>query len=212
MENNTPRIFRIRSALFLVPLEWGLADRICERVSQAIRTFLPKSRLMNPFFRKHAIAAFSMTLIALSGCTKYADRDDGRFRCECGNLDWNGRNLELRMAEVVPIDSVTYAYHVIADLRTESQIDAGIPAKDIVFDLVLGFDDEEELTLESGDATFTIQELQAPASSADWFMERAVVDVDITETNHVFELRELRTSRNGVTVNASGEFIFDLDD
>ena len=43
-------------------------------------------------------------------------------------------------------------------------------------------------------------------------MERAVVDVDITETNHLFQLRELKTSRNGVTVNASGEFTFDLDD
>ena len=77
---------------------------------------------------------------------------------------------------------------------------------------MLTFDGEEELTLESGDATFNIQELQAPASSIDWLMELAVVDVDITETNHLFQLRELRTSRNGVTVNASGEFTFDLDD
>ena len=167
---------------------------------------------MTSFFRKPAFSAFIVTLIALQGCTKYDDRDDGRYRCECGNLDWNGRDLELRMAEVVPIDSVTFAYHVVADLRTQNQIDAGIPAKDIVFDLVLGFDDDEELTLESGDASFTIQELQAPASSTDWFMERAVVDVDITETNHMFELRELTTSRNGMTVNASGEFNFDLDD
>ena len=182
-----------------------------QRISLAIRTFPFKFVLMTSFLRKPAFCAFIVTVIALSGCTKYANRDDGRFRCECGNLEWNGRDLVLRMAEVVPIDSVTFAYHVIADLRTQTQIDAGVPAKDIVFDLVLGFDDEEELTLEAGDATFTIQELQAPGSSADWFMERAVVDVDITETNHVFELRELTTSRNGVTVNASGEFMFDLD-
>ena len=193
-------------------MEWGLACEILQRLSLAIRIFPFKFTRMTSFIRKPALAAFIITLIALPGCTKYADRDDGRFRCECGNLVWNGRDLELRMAEVVTIDSVTFAYHVIADLRTQTQIEAGIPAKDIVFDLVLAFDGEEELTLESGDATFTIQELQAPASSADWFMERAVVDVDITETNHVFELRELTTSRNGLTVNASGEFIFDLDD
>lgn len=193
-------------------MEWGLACEILQRVSLAIRIFPFKFTRMTSFIRKPALAAFIITSIALPGCTKYADRDDGRFRCECGNLEWNGRDLELRMAEVVTIDSVTFAYHVIADLRTQTQIEAGIPAKDIVFDLVLAFDGEEELTLESGDATFTIQELQAPASSADWFMERAVVDVDITETNHVFELRELTTSRNGLTVNASGEFIFDLDD
>ena len=193
-------------------MEWGLACEILQRVSLAIRIFPFKFTRMTSFIRKPALAAFIITLIALPGCTKYADRDDGRFRCECGNLEWNGRDLELRMAEVVTIDSVTFAYHVIADLRTQTQIEAGIPAKDIVFDLVLAFDGEEELTLESGDATFTIQELQAPASSADWFMERAVVYVDITETNHVFELRELTTSRNGLTVNASGEFIFDLDD
>ena len=193
-------------------MEWGLACEILPRLSLAIRIFPFKFIRMTSFIRKPALAAFIITLIALPGCTKYADRDDGRFRCECGNLEWNGRDLELRMAEVVTIDSVTFAYHVIADLRTQTQIEAGIPAKDIVFDLVLAFDGEEELTLESGDATFTIQELQAPASSADWFMERAVVDVDITETNHVFELRELKTSRNGLTVNASGEFIFDLDD
>ena len=193
-------------------MEWGLACEILQRLSLAIRIFPFKFTRMTSFIRKPALAAFIFTLIALPGCTKYADRDDGRFRCECGNLEWNSRDLELRMAEVVTIDSVTFAYHVIADLRTQTQIEAGIPAKDIVFDLVLAFDGEEELTLESGDATFTIQELQAPASSADWFMERAVVDVDITETNHVFELRELTTSRNGLTVNASGEFIFDLDD
>lgn len=193
-------------------MEWGLACEILQRLSLAIRIFPFKFTRMTSFIRKPALAAFIITLIALPGCTKYADRDDGRFRCECGNLEWNGRDLELRMAEVVTIDSVTFAYHVIADLRTQTQIEARIPAKDIVFDLVLAFDGEEELTLESGDATFTIQELQAPASSADWFMERAVVDVDITETNHVFELRELTTSRNGLTVNASGEFIFDLDD
>ena len=193
-------------------MEWGLACEGLQRLSLAIRIFPFKFTRMTPFIRKPALAAFIITLLTLPSCTKYADRDDGRFRCECGNLEWNGRDLELRMAEVVTIDSVTFAYHVIADLRTQTQIEAGIPAKDIVFDLVLAFDGEEELTLESGDATFTIQELQAPASSADWFMERAVVDVDITETNHVFELRELTTSRNGLTVNASGEFIFDLND
>ena len=167
---------------------------------------------MTSSFRKPALAAIVLTLVAISGCTKYPNRDDGRFRCECGNLEWHGQELELRMAEMVTVDSATFAYHVIADLRTASQIDAGLPAKDIVFDLVLTFDGEEELTLESGDATFNIQELQAPATSVDWLMERAVVDVDITETNHLFQLRELRTSRNGVTVNASGEFTFDLDD
>lgn len=193
-------------------MAWGLVCGNLQRVILTIRTFRFKLTRMISFIRKPAFSAFIVTLIALSGCTKYANRDDGRFRCECGNLDWDGRDLELRMAEMVAIDSVTFAYHIIADLRTQTQIDARAAAKDIVFDLVLTFDDGEELTLESGDATFTIQEIQAPASSSDWFMERAVVDVDITETNHVLELRELTTSRNGVTVSASGEFMVDLDD
>ena len=108
-------------------MEWGLACEILPRLSLAIRIFPFKFTRMTSFIRKPALAAFIITLLALPSCTKYADRDDGRFRCECGNLEWNGRDLELRMAEVVTIDSVTFAYHVIADLRTQTQIEAGIP-------------------------------------------------------------------------------------
>ena len=169
---------------------------------------------MTPLFRKPAFAALTLGMIALSGCTKYANRDDGRYRCECGNLEWNGRDLELRMAEVVPIDSVNFNYHVVADLRSQGQIESRLAAKDIVMNIQLAFESNADtLSIDTDDeANFVIQELQATAPSADWNFELAVYDVSVSETEHVLDLYELITNRNGQTITASGQFIFALDD
>ena len=51
-----------------------------------------------------------VTILALTiSCTKYADRDEGRYNCECGTMTWDGRGLEVRMAEVVTSDSINFS-------------------------------------------------------------------------------------------------------
>lgn len=164
--------------------------------------------------RKLAFSALTLIVISLAGCTKYPNRDDGRFRCECGNLEWDGRVLELRMAEVVAVDSVNFNYHVVADLRSQSQIESRLAPEDIVINIQLAFQaDADTLTIDTDDeANFSIQELQATGPSADWVFEQAVYDVNISDTEHVLDLYELTANRNGQTVTASGQFIFDLDD
>lgn len=169
---------------------------------------------MKPFLGKPAVFAFICTLIAISGCTKYPNRDDGRFRCDCGDLEWNGQVLELRMAEMVTSDSVNFNYHVIADFRSQDEIDSRAAARDLVMNIRLSFQEEGDSLIISSDeeANFIMQELRATAPSADWDFERAVYNVNISETEHVLDLYELTANRNGQTAIASGQFIFDLDD
>ncbi|MGB1573949.1 MAG: hypothetical protein ACPG85_06680, partial [Flavobacteriales bacterium] len=62
-----------------------------------------------------------MSVLAL-GCTRYDPYEGETFDCECGNLNWGGRELNLRMAEVEALDSVQFRYHIVADLRQEEAI------------------------------------------------------------------------------------------
>ena len=103
---------------------------------------------------------------------------------------------------------------LVADLRSQSQIESRLAAEDIVINIQLAFQaDADTLTIDTDDeANFSIQELQATGPSADWVFEQAVYDVNISDTEHVLDLYELTANRNGQTVTASGQFIFDLDD
>ena len=155
-----------------------------------------------------------VTILALTiSCTKYADRDEGRYNCECGTMTWDGRELEMRMAEVVTSDSINFSYHIVADLRSESQRDAGMAPKDIVIDFVLTYEEGENgLVLGVEDADFSIQEIQAPGTGFNWLFDQATYDVEISESRHVFELIELTSTRGNTTATATGLITFDLED
>ena len=57
--------------------------------------FMSLRRLISPFFLAAALCA-----VVVSGCTKYAPYEGETFECECGMLEWDGRELGMRMAEV----------------------------------------------------------------------------------------------------------------
>jgi hypothetical protein len=152
-------------------------------------------------------------LLTWTGCTRYAPYDGEFFDCECGTLVWDGRELGMRMAEVEQLDSTTYRYHVIADLRDQEELDARMEPRNVILTLTTSFvGASTSLSLEAGDAAMTVQEVDSPGSEVPWTMNGADLAISASEEAHVMTLNSLSAKRGNKTVAASGEFTFEVGD
>ena len=128
-------------------------------------------------------------------------------------MTWASRTLNLRMAEVEALDSTTFRYHVIADLRTQAEVDAREDSRDLVLTLTTAVQgNSTALNLSSGDARLTLQEVDAPGTGIDWGMAGASLNIAVEEDRHTLALGALTATLGGNTVSANGNFTFDLPD
>ena len=160
------------------------------------------------------LLAVCMTAVLVwTGCTKLTPYNGEFFDCGCGDMTWASRTLNLRMAEVEALDSVTFRYHVIADLRTQAELDAREDSRDLVLTLTTPVQgNSAALNLSAGDNRLTIQEVDAPGTGIDWGMAVASLNIAIEEGRHTLALSTLTATLGGNTVAANGNFTFDLPD
>lgn len=180
--------------------------------------------VQNSFILRHAMTtllhspirllAVCMTAALLwTGCTKLTPYNGEFFDCECGDMTWASRTLNLRMAEVEALDSTTFRYHVIADLRTQAEVDAREDSRDLVLTLTTAVQGNgAALNLSSGDGRLTLQEVDAPGTGIDWGMAGASLNIAVEEDRHTLALGSLTATLGGNTVSANGNFTFDLPD
>ena len=142
------------------------------------------------------LLAVCMTAALLwTGCTKLTPYNGEFFDCECGDMTWASRTLNLRMAEVEALDSTTFRYHVIADLRTQAEVDAREDSRDLVLTLTTAVQgNSAALNLSSGDARLTLQEVDAPGTGIDWGMAGASLNIAVEEDRHTLALGTLTAS------------------
>lgn len=156
--------------------------------------------------------AFVLT-ISLAGCTKYAPYDGVAYDCECGDMTWNDREVNLRMAEVESMGGTTFRYHVIADLREPAEIEAHEDPRDLVMTFTTDISATvTNLTLDSEDPSLVLQVVNAPGLGVDWAMTGAELTVAVNADAHVLTLTSMTAQRGNTSVMASGEFNFNLDD
>lgn len=157
------------------------------------------------------MAAIISTLVM--GCTRYNPYEGETFDCECGNLTWGGRELNLRMAEVEALDSVEFRYHIVADLRQEEAILAREEPKDIVLTLTTELGGTSaSLSFLANDENFTIQQVNSPNSTTPWAMDGASVDVLVGADVHTMSINDLSVSQGNTVLPVKGTLTFGLVD
>ena len=177
-------------------------------------SFIFRLAMTTLFHSPLRLLAVSMTAALLgASCTKLTPYDGEFFDCECGDMTWASRTLNLRMAEVEALDSTTFRYHVIADLRTQAEVDAREDSRDLVLTLTTAVQgNSAALNLSSGDGGLTLQEVDAPGTGIDWGMAGASLNIAVEEDRHTLALGTLTATLGGNTVSANGNFTFDLPD
>jgi len=168
------------------------------------------------FSRPSAYATLGALMLLgtlLSGCTKFDSYGGETFDCDCGYVVWDGRDLGMRMAEVEQLDSATYRYHIVADVRTLAEIEARDEPRDLVFTLTtLLTGTNTTLNLSAGDEALTVQQVESPGTGIDWAMSGASLSIAVGDDAHVMTMTNVSASRGNNTIDATGEITFDLVD
>ena len=155
----------------------------------------------------------ALAILVWSGCTKYDDYQGEVYDCECGSMVWDGRDATLRLAEAVLLDSSVYRYHIVADVRTQSELDARIDPRDVSISWTIDLNGAStSVGAEQGDPSLMVEQVDAPGVGTPWNIAGAQATVQTSAVNHTMSLTQLNVSRGGVVVSASGEFTFDLVD
>ena len=148
-----------------------------------------------------------------TGCTKYDSYDGESFDCDCGYVVWDGRDLGMRMAEVEQLDSETYRYHIVADVRTLAEIESRDEPRDVVFTLTTALNGANTtLNLEAGDEALTVQQVESPGLGVDWTMSGASLSITEGAAAHVMTMINMSATRGNNTIDVTGEITFDLVD
>ena len=170
--------------------------------------FMSLRRLTSPFFLAAALCA-----VVVFGCTKYAPYEGETFDCECGMLEWDGRELGMRMAEVESLGGNTYRYHIVADVRTPAELEARSEPRNLVLTLTTEINGANtNLSLNVGDPALTVQQVESPGTGVDWDMAGASLSIAVGEDAHTMVLGGLTATRGNNSIDASGEIIFYLAD
>ena len=149
----------------------------------------------------------------LSGCTKYDSYGGETFDCDCGYVLWDGRDLGMRMAEVEQLDSATYRYHIVADVRTLAEIESRDEPRDVIFTLTTSLNGANtSLELAAGDEALTVQQVESPGTGVDWSMSGASLSIAVGDDAHVMTMNNVSATRGNNTIDATGEITFDLAD
>ena len=158
------------------------------------------------------MSILAATISAL-GCTRYDPYAGETFDCECGNLNWGGRDLNLRMAKVEALDSVQFRYHIVADLRQEEAIVAREEPRDVVLTLTTELGGTSAfLSFLANDENFTIQQVNSPNSTTPWTMDGASVNVMVGADMHTMTINELSARQGNTVLPVTGTLTFDLVD
>ena len=163
-------------------------------------------------FTHMSLWAATISVLAL-GCTRYDPYEGETFDCECGNLNWGGRELNLRMAEVEALDSVEFRYHIVADLRQEEAIAAREEPRDVVLTLTTELGGSSAfLSFQANDENFTIQQVNSPSSTTPWTMDGASVNVMVGANAHTMTINDLSARQGNTVLPVTGTLTFDLVD
>ncbi len=155
----------------------------------------------------------ALVILILSGCTKYNDFEGEVYDCDCGSMVWDGRDVTLRLAEVVSLDDSAVRYHIVADVRTQAELDAQIDPRDVSIAWTVNLEGSNtNLTASQGDPNLMVEQIDAPGVGTPWNIAGAQATVTTSTLDHTMSLTQLNVSRGGVVVTASGEFTFDLVD
>ena len=158
-----------------------------------------------------ACAVFA--ILSLSGCTKYDPYTGEAFDCNCGNLTWDNRELNMRMAEVEDLGDNVYRNHIIADMREPFEIEEHSEPRVIVLTLtteLLG--PTTTIGLAAGEDDLVLQQIDSPGAGTNWYMGGASLVITKTGDTHEMSLTSLIAQRGNTFVAASGQFTFDLAD
>lgn len=163
-------------------------------------------------FTHMSFLAATISALAL-GCTRYDPYEGETFDCECGNLNWGGRELNLRMAEVEALDSVQFRYHIVADLRQEEAILAREEPRDVVLTLTTELGGTSaSLSFLANDENFTIQQVNSPNTTTPWTMDGASLNVMVGADMHTMTINELSARQGNTVLPVTGTLTFDLVD
>lgn len=97
-----------------------------------------------------------------SGCYKGPEFINPVYICDCGQVEFNGKEMPLKMAEIVVPDSLeplSRSYHIVADLRTAEQVDAHADAHDLTFHFSFEVLDDVVYYIQQDDVLHTVQEI-----------------------------------------------------
>ena len=129
--------------------------------------------------------------LAIVGCTKHDDFTNELFDCECGTMQVNGRDLNVRMAEGFNPDSTDsnlWRYHLVADFRHEEEAINHAPSEDlsITVDLIYS---GSSFTANATDV-LTANYIAIPVDEM-WDVTSGTVEINAGDSLHTLTLNDV---------------------
>lgn len=162
--------------------------------------------------------------IAFVGCYDANDFVNPVYNCECGTMTYNGTELPLKMAEAIVPDSanpLSRRYHLVADLRSDAEIEEHAAARDLTVFLEVDTLDQNVFYIPADGLPNLIQEIDRSDSLfggvRDFVVTNGVVQVTPAyfggpePVTFQFEMREVLDGELvGFAVPLSGTFTADI--
>ena len=164
-------------------------------------------KTMKTILYSTTVLAFT-TILTLSGCTKHEPFVNIEFDCECGTLNIDGRDLNLRLADGYapetdassPEDPVLFKYFIVADYRTDDEVAYHAPSHDLEFSVncpTLG----ASTTLDAAIA-LQVKEINAPNINVEWVISGGTVKLDQIDNLHTLTFTDVQVGNNAI-INAN---------
>ena len=142
----------------------------------------------------HPMTRFTLTLMsmltlaglaALQGCTKYDPFVGYAYDCECGSLQWDGRETEMRLAEAEWLSVNVWRYHIVTDIRDEQELGSQSEPRDLALTLTTNFDGSFlSLAIDEQDTALLVRQIDAPGVVIPWEVTSANLQLEAADSTH----------------------------
>lgn len=126
------------------------------------------------------------------GCTKYDPFIGYAYDCECGNLELNGRETGLRLAEAELLEDGLWRYHIVTDVRDEQELEDRADPRDLSLTLTTEFNGSfTSLVIDAQDTLLQAQQVDAPSAIVPWTVVSANLQLEGDTGRHTMRINSI---------------------
>ena len=170
----------------------------------------------------HPMTRFTLTLMsmltlaglaALQGCTKYDPFVGYAYDCECGSLQWDGRETGMRLAEAEWLGADVWRYHIVTDIRDEQELESQSEPRDLALTLTTNFDGSFlSLAIDEQDTALFVQQIDAPGVVIPWEVTSANLQLEAADSTHSMMINSIVLEGTEGSVELKGNVDLSIND
>ena len=170
----------------------------------------------------HPMTRFTFTMLSmltlagvavLQGCTKYDPFVGYAYDCECGSIQWDGRETGMRLAEAESLGGNVWRYHIVTDIRNEQELESQSEPRDLALTLTTNFDGSFlSLAIDEQDTALVVQQIDAPGVVIPWEITSANLQLQAADSTHNMTINSIVLAGTEGSVELKGNVDLAIND